>query len=151
MAVFYIDSFSFYRGNLLVESRMIREDGGGWKLLGNFGDGIILCLYNLNRLYTPYSKMAIQLFFYVLGWSALFALITPGLCSSRARWPLAPNFCSWATGKSYFLHTNHMLGTLDFRGSELWAPFNFRKSTALSHLQNLNKIFLSNGTSIGGQ
>ena len=30
-----------------------------------------------------------------------------GLCSSRARWPLAPNFCSWVIRKSYFLHTNH--------------------------------------------
>ena len=37
-----------------------------------------------------------------------------GLCSSRAQWPLAPNFCSQAIRKSYFFHTNHMLGTLDF-------------------------------------
>ena len=36
-----------------------------------------------------------------------------GLCSSRARWPLAPNFCSRATRKSQIFHTNHMLGTLD--------------------------------------
>ena len=35
-----------------------------------------------------------------------------GLCSSRAWWPLAPNFCSWAIRKSYFLHTNHIC----------WAP-----------------------------
>ena len=49
----------------------------------------------------------------------------PGLCSNRARWPLAPNFCPWATRKSQFFHTNHMLGTLDFTVSEHWAPFNF--------------------------
>ena len=78
MAVLYIDSFSFYRGNLLVDSCMIREGAGvGWNLQGKFGDGLILCLYSLNRLYTPYSKMAVQLFFYILCLSALFALITP--------------------------------------------------------------------------
>ena len=48
-----------------------------------------------------------------------------GLCSSRARWPMVPNFCSQATRKSYYFHTNHMLGTLDFTGSERRAPFNF--------------------------
>ena len=25
-----------------------------------------------------------------------------GLCATRAHWPLAPNFCSWATRKSHF-------------------------------------------------
>ena len=29
-----------------------------------------------------------------------------GLCSSRAWWSLAPNFCSWATRKSQTFHTN---------------------------------------------
>ena len=48
-----------------------------------------------------------------------------GLCSSRARCPLAPNFCPWATSKSQIFHTNHMLGTLDFTVSEHWAPLNF--------------------------
>ena len=48
-----------------------------------------------------------------------------GLCSSRARWPLAPNFCPRATKKSQIFHTNHLLGTLDFTVSEHWAPFNF--------------------------
>ena len=48
-----------------------------------------------------------------------------GLCSSRPRWPLPPNFCSRATRKSQIFHTNHMLGTLNFTGSEHWAPFNF--------------------------
>ena len=55
--------------------------------------------------------------------ASLQDLFSPiGVCSSRA---LAPNFCSWATRKSQFFHTNHMLGTLDFTGSEHWAPFNF--------------------------
>ena len=48
-----------------------------------------------------------------------------GLCSSRAWWPLAPNFCPWATRKSQIFHTNHMLGTPDFTVSEHWVPFNF--------------------------
>ena len=56
---------------------------------------------------------------------------TSGLCSSRAQWPLAPNFCPRATRKSQIFHTNHMLGTLDFTVSEYWAPFNFSQSTAL--------------------
>ena len=51
--------------------------------------------------------------------------------SIRPQWPLAPNFCSWATRKSQIFHTNHMLSTLDFTGSEHWAPFNFPESTAL--------------------
>ena len=53
------------------------------------------------------------------------------LCSNRARWPVAPNFCSRATRKSLPFHRNHMLGTLDFTSSEHWAPFNFPQSTAL--------------------
>ena len=57
--------------------------------------------------------------------------VGPGLCSSRAQWPLAPNVCSQVTRKSYFFLTNHMLGTLDFAGSEHWAPFNFPRSIAL--------------------
>ena len=58
-------------------------------------------------------------------YSQIEGLGLPGPCSSRARWPLAPNFCSWATRKSQIFHTNHMLGTLDFTGSEHWVPFNF--------------------------
>ena len=54
-----------------------------------------------------------------------------GLCFSSARWPVAPNVCSWATRKSQIFHTNRMLGTLDFTVSEHWAPFNFPQSTAL--------------------
>ena len=51
--------------------------------------------------------------------------IEAGLCSSRARWPLAPNFCPRVTRKSQIFHTNYMLGTLDFTVSEHWASFNF--------------------------
>ena len=36
------------------------------------------------------------------------------LCSSRARWPLAPTFCPVVTRKSQIFCTIHMLGTLDF-------------------------------------
>ena len=56
----------------------------------------------------------------------------PVLCSSRARWPLAPNFCPRATRKSQIFHTNHMLDTLAFTVSQHWAPFAFPQSTALS-------------------
>ena len=52
-------------------------------------------------------------------------MLKAGLCSSGARSPLVPNFCSRVTRKSQIFHTNHMLGTLDFTGSEHWAPFNF--------------------------
>ena len=63
-------------------------------------------------------------------WRGLFSefygiRLNAGVCSSRARWPLAPNFCPQATRKSQIFHTNHMLGTLDFTVSEHWAPFNF--------------------------
>ena len=56
-----------------------------------------------------------------------------GLCSSRARWPLAPNFCPRVT-----FHTNHMLGTLDFAVSEHWASFNFPYSPVFSMRQLLS-------------
>ena len=58
-------------------------------------------------------------------------MLKAGLCSSGARSPLAPNFCSRVTRKSQIFHTNHMLGTLDFTVSEHWGPFNFPYSTAL--------------------
>ena len=63
----------------------------------------------------------------VTAWSTEKARNHPisGLCSSRAQWPLAPNFCPRATRKSQIFHTNHMPGTLDFTVSEHWAPFNF--------------------------
>ena len=54
-----------------------------------------------------------------------------GLCSSRAWWPLGPNFSPLAARKSQIFYTNHMLGTQEFTVSEHWAPFNFRWSTAL--------------------
>ena len=63
-----------------------------------------------------------------VGWVCCYVA---GLCSSRALWPLVPNFCSWTTRKSQIFHTNHILGTLVFTGSEHWAPFHFPQSTAL--------------------
>ena len=51
--------------------------------------------------------------------------LIPGLRSNRAQWPLAPNICSQATRKSYFFHTSHMLGILEFPVSAHWAPFVF--------------------------
>ena len=42
-------------------------------------------------------------------------VISSKLCSSNAWWPMAPNFCSWVTKKKFFLHRNHVLGTLDIR------------------------------------
>ena len=44
---------------------------------------------------------------------------------------LAPNVCSRVTRKSEFFHANHMLTTLDFSGSDHWAPFNFPKKNSL--------------------
>ena len=49
-----------------------------------------------------------------VGWVCCYVA---GLCSSRALWPLVPNFCSWTTRKSQIFHTNHILGTLVFTGS----------------------------------
>ena len=49
----------------------------------------------------------------------------PGLCSSRALWPLVSNFCPRATRKSQIFHANHTLGTLDSTVSEHRTPFNF--------------------------
>ena len=60
-----------------------------------------------------------------------------GLCSSRARWPLAPNFCSWAIRKSYFLHTNHVCWApqiLQFQTSELPSIFLRAQPCNVCHL-----------------
>ena len=60
-----------------------------------------------------------------------FQTLFTSLCSNRAQWPLAPNFGSWLTKKSYFFYSNHMQGTLNFTVLEHWTPFNFPYSTAL--------------------
>ena len=65
------------------------------------------------------------LFHLISNWNFWNFGLNARLCSSRARWPLGPNFCPRATRKSQIFHTNHMLGTLDFTVSEHWAPFNF--------------------------
>ena len=58
--------------------------------------------------------------------AGLYSSSTPVACGAYSL------TCSWATKKSYFFHTNHMLGALDFTSSEHWALFNFSKSTALT-------------------
>ena len=60
-------------------------------------------------------------------------MLKAGLCSSGARSPLAPNFCSRVTRKSHIFHRNNKLGTPCFPGSEHWTCFNFLRSTAVSH------------------
>ena len=69
----------------------------------------------------------------------LSALTCTRLWSNRARWPVAPNFCSRGNRKSQLFHRNHMLGTLDFTSAEHWAPFNFSYSTALLYLCRLSQ------------
>ena len=61
-------------------------------------------------------------------WGCISWLDWPRLCSSRARWPMAPNFCSRVTRKSLLFHRNHMVGTVDFTSSEHWAPFIFLRA-----------------------
>ena len=67
---------------------------------------------------------------------------------SRAQGPLAPNFWSWATRKSYFFCTNLMLNGLDFTGSEHWAPFNSPKSTALLSINGAIVLLMYMATNI---
>ena len=65
-------------------------------------------------MYIPCGKYCSafwQLWTYLLR----ICVISSKLCSSNAWWPMAPNFCSWATRKNFFLHRNHVLGTLDIR------------------------------------
>ena len=59
------------------------------------------------------------------------SLVFARLCSSRAWWPVGPNFCSRVTRKSLLFHRNHVLGTLDFTTSEHWATFDSSWNTAL--------------------
>ena len=71
-----------------------------------------------------------------------------GLCSSRARWPLVPNFCSWATRKSQIFHTNHMLGQVQSTGHPLIflraQPCSYNHEKVLNFISPLEK-FLNSG------
>ena len=58
-----------------------------------------------------------------------FFFFSPG--SSRARWPVATNFCSWATRKSLLFLYKSYAGHTGFHKFRAWAPFNFSQSTAL--------------------
>lgn len=96
-------------------------------------NGCLLASQLVNHLYCNY--LGHTLFFFLnigLGLMKIGVWFivkhTVGLCSCRAWWLLAPNFCSWVTRESKILHTNHMLCTLV---SEDWALFNFPHSTAL--------------------
>ena len=73
---------------------------------------------------------------------------TQGCAAPAPGWPVALNYCFRATRnffKKYF-HRNHVLGTQDFTGLELWAPFNFSKSTALLLLKTL--VYLLTGWAV---
>lgn len=99
-------------------------------------NGCLLASQLVNHLYCNY--LGHTLFFFLnigLGLMKIGVWFimkhTVGLCSCRAWWLLAPNFCSWVTRESKIFHTNHMLCTLDFTVSKDWALFNFPHSTAL--------------------
>ena len=96
---------------------MLRVTFTKLRLLKNLMTALSLCVAN------PQSSFEAVGFFLLV--SLAFLQRYSGLCSSRARWPLGPNFYPQATRKSQIFHTNHMLGTLDFTVSEHWAPFNF--------------------------
>ena len=63
----------------------------------------------------------------IVHWPAV--ILSPG--SSRARWPVATNFCSWATRKSLLFLYKSYAGHTGFHKFRAWAPFNFSQSTAL--------------------
>ena len=44
---------------------------------------------------------------HIMGIALWCCKVTAGQCSGRALWPPAPGFCSQATRKSLFFHTNH--------------------------------------------
>ena len=60
-------------------------------------------------------------------WPAV--ILSPG--SSRAQWPVAPNFCSWATRKSLLFFIQIICWAHWISQVSAWAPFNFSYSTAL--------------------
>ena len=63
----------------------------------------------------------------IVHWPAV--ILSPG--SSRAQWPVATNFCSWATRKSLLFLYKSYAGHTGFHKFRAWAPFNFSQSTAL--------------------
>ena len=63
----------------------------------------------------------------IVHWPAV--ILSPG--SSRARWPVATNFCSWATRKSLLFLYKSYAGHTGFHKFRASAPFNFSQSTAL--------------------
>ena len=57
----------------------------------------------------------------IVHWPAV--ILSPG--SSRARWPVATNFCSWATRKSLLFLYKSYAGHTGFHKFRASAPFNF--------------------------
>ena len=78
-----------------------------------------------------------------------------GLCSSRAWWPLAPNFCPWATRKSYFFqnksyavhpgfHKFRALGSLQFFLEHSLAEYYFHLDSFLKITRIMGHVFREN-------
>ena len=65
---------------------------------GKTSTGVTLGLVGWRRIWNRQEKLIVRLHAFINHWTNSW----PGLCSSRAQWPLAPNFCPWATRKSYF-------------------------------------------------
>ena len=116
-------------------------------LSGKLSHTRYVCPYFLEGAFHRYVLAQFYLGFkllYFVGYGYGYVM-GAGLCSSRARWPLVPKFCSWATRKTQIFHTNHMLGTLGFTVSEHWAPFNFPQSTALGcGKSNMGLVYCGN-------
>ena len=77
--------------------------------------------------------------------------VSPWLWSNSTQWPLVPYFCSWATQEFQFFHKKHMLGTLDFTVSELWAPFNFSQSPTLISPNKCPSAYFNGGHLLEGE
>ena len=81
--------------------------------------GSLLHRQNFNHTPRQYRQLG-----RLIGW-LWWQIKCQGCAVTESSGPLAPNFCSWASRKSWIFYTNHMQGTLDFTGSEHWATFNF--------------------------
>ena len=84
-------------------------------------------LTNSRRRFTVNNEKSYRLvLFKTLQKEKMFTLLTVALvacnflrlCSSSVQWPLVFNFFPQETRKSLLFHRNHMLGTIDFTGSE---------------------------------
>ena len=73
------------------------------------------------------SLVRVMYMYEIVSWplliTAALCFTTQGCALPVPGWPVVLNYCSGATRK--FFDRNHVLVTLDFTGSEHWAPFNF--------------------------